>query len=147
MYKRETVSQKYVSTSVALEYQKKVDRLRQLVQQRLVVQHQVARWKWNHKTPIEAPQREQELLAQVRQQAIAYGLDSNAVLAFFKLQIQSGKQIQLADFRNWHRKGVRFFADVPSLKATLRPLLDKLDKEILSVLSKLASNGYIAKKY
>ena len=138
MYMRETVSPKYIPTSVPHEYQQTVDRLLQLMQQRLMVQHDVARWKWNHKSPIEAPQREQELLAQLRQQAISYGLDPDAVNAFFQWQIQTGKLIQTADFQNWQRKGVRSFANVPSLKGTLRPLLDKLDTELLSILATLA---------
>ncbi len=139
MYMRETVSSKYVRTLVPHQHQQTVDRLLQLMQQRLMVQHDVARWKWNQKSPIEAPQREQELLAQLRQQAIAYGLDPDTVNAFFQWQILTGKLVQKADFQNWQRKGVRSFANVPSLNGTLRPLLDKLDTELLCVLATLSA--------
>lgn len=121
-----------------VHHQRMVDKLLQLMQQRLMLQHDVARWKWNQKSPIEAPKREQELLAKLQQQAIASGLDPNATLAFFQRQIQAGKLIQTVDFQNWQRMGVEFFANVPSLSQTLRPLLDRLDVKILSVLATVA---------
>lgn len=118
-------------------HQQKVDRLLQLMQQRLIAQHDVARWKWNQKSPIDVSQREQELLAQLRQQAMAYGLEPSAVSAFFKWQIDAGKLIQIADFQNWHREGIQSFDNVPDLNLTLRPLLDKLSPELLSALAAL----------
>ena len=123
--------------SPVARHQQKVDRLLQLMQQRLSVQHDVARWKWNQKSPIDVPQREQELLAQLRQQATAYGLEPSAVSAFFRWQIDAGKLMQKADFQNWHREGIQSFDNVPDLNLTLRPLLDKLSPELLSALAAL----------
>ncbi|MHC5730296.1 MAG: chorismate mutase, partial [Nostoc sp.] len=51
-----------------------VDKLLKLIQQRLLIAHDVARWKWNHKRPIEDRKREQELLLKVRQQATTHSL-------------------------------------------------------------------------
>ena len=115
----------------------KVDRLLQLMQQRLILQHYVARWKWNQRSPIEAPQREKELLAQLQQQAMAYSLEPNVVSAFFQSQIDAGKLIQITDFQNWVQEGVQSFHNVPSLNLTIRPLLDQLSSEFLSVLAAL----------
>ncbi len=44
------------------EQQRPVDKLLKLIQQRLLIAHDVARWKWNQKRPIEDLKREQELL-------------------------------------------------------------------------------------
>jgi chorismate mutase len=114
-----------------------VDKLLQLIEQRLILQHDVARWKWNHKRSIEAPQREQELLAQLREQAATYNLSPDAVSAFFQWQIQAGKLIQIADFQSWHKQGIQLFDNVPDLNLALRPLLDELDVELLSALAEL----------
>ncbi|MBV9386202.1 MAG: gamma subclass chorismate mutase AroQ, partial [Chroococcidiopsidaceae cyanobacterium CP_BM_ER_R8_30] len=127
----------FVKNCPVAHYQQTVDRLLQLMQQRLMVQHDVARWKWNQKSSIEAPQREQELLSKRRQQATNYDLDPDTAVIFFQRQIQAGKLIQVANFQNWQRKGEGFFPNVPSLNHILRPFLDKLDLELLSVLATL----------
>ena len=115
--------------------QQKVDKLLQLIQQRLLVAHDVARWKWNHKRPIEDRQREQELIDQLRKQAIDYNLQPDAVSTFFAAQIAAGKLIQTTDFQNWQRQGVKSFTSVPDLNQKLRPFLDKLNTEFLTVLT------------
>ena len=118
-------------------YQLQVDRLLQLMQQRLMIAHDVALWKWNQRRSIEDSQREQELLAQLRQQATAYNLEPDQVSAFFQAQIEAGKLIQTTDFQKWQREGVKSFDNVPSLNQTLRPLVDQLGTELLSVLAEL----------
>lgn len=115
--------------------QLKVDKLLQLIQQRLLIAHDVARWKWNHKRPIEDRQREQQLLDKLQKQAIDYGLQPDAVSAFFAAQITAGKLIQTADFQIWQRQGVKSFTNVPDLNQNLRPLLDKLNTDFLAVLT------------
>ncbi|BAY49991.1 chorismate mutase (plasmid) [Scytonema sp. HK-05] len=119
-------------------YQQQVDKLLNLIRQRLLIQNDVARWKWNNNSAIEAPEREQELLAQLRNQASAYGLDPDAVAVFFQWQIFAGKLLQVDDFQTWQREGIQFFNNVPDLNQTLRPSLDKLSPEILSALAPLS---------
>ncbi|QIR40563.1 gamma subclass chorismate mutase AroQ [Tolypothrix sp. PCC 7910] len=112
----------------------KIERLLKLIQQRLLIAHDVARWKWNHKRPIEDRKREQDLLAKVRQQATTYNLEPDVVVAFFQAQIEAGKLIQKADFQNWHQQGAKSFANVPDLNKAIRPSLDKLNTEFFSAL-------------
>ena len=128
---------RFKKDSRVAHHQQTVDRLLQLMQQRLMVQHDVARWKWNQLSPIDVPQREQELLAQLRQQAVTYGIEPDVVSAFFQWQIDAGKLIQIADFQNWQKQGVQSFDNVPSLTLTVRPLLNKLSAELLSALAEL----------
>lgn len=127
-----------VSESTAAQYQQQVDKLLELMRQRLLIQNDVARWKWNNNGAIEAPQREQELLTQIRQQAPAYGLAPDAAAVFFQWQIFAGKTAQINDFQKWQRDKVQSFDNVPDLNNTLRPLLDKLTPELLSALAPLS---------
>ncbi len=128
---------RFAEDSPVAHHQQTIDTLLQLMQQRLMVQHDVARWKWNQNSPIDVPQREQELLAQLRQQAVTYDLEPDVASAFFQWQIDAGKLIQIADFQNWQKQGVQSFDNVPSLNLTVRPLLNKLSTELLSVLAEL----------
>ncbi|MEH2211785.1 gamma subclass chorismate mutase AroQ [Nostoc sp.] len=121
------------------EQQRPVDKLLKLIQQRLLIAHDVARWKWNQKRPIEDLKREQELLLKVRQQATTHSLEPDRVAAFFQAQIEAGKLIQTADFKNWQKQGIKSFANVPDLNQTLRPSLDKLNTEFLFALTELTS--------
>ncbi|MEH1948899.1 MAG: gamma subclass chorismate mutase AroQ [Nostoc sp.] len=121
------------------EQQRPVDKLLKLIQQRLLIAHDVARWKWNQKRPIEDLKREQELLLKVRQQATTHNLEPDRVAAFFQAQIEAGKLIQTADFQNWQKRGIKSFANVPDLNQTLRPSLDKLNTEFLFALTELTS--------
>ncbi|MEH2226414.1 gamma subclass chorismate mutase AroQ [Nostoc sp.] len=121
------------------EQQRPVDKLLKLIQQRLLIAHDVARWKWNQKRPIEDLKREQELLLKVRQQATTHSLEPDRVAAFFQAQIEAGKLIQTADFQNWQNQGIKSFANVPDLNQTLRPSLDKLNTEFLFALTELTS--------
>lgn len=122
---------------ISTEQQLSVDKLLKLIQQRLLIAHDVARWKWNHKRPIEDRKREQELLLKVQEQAKTYNLEPNRVVAFFQAQIEAGKLIQTVDFENWQKLGIKSFSNVPDLNQTLRPSLDKLNTEFLLVLREL----------
>ena len=124
--------------SAVVSYQQQVNRLLDLIRQRLLIQNDVARWKWNNNSAIEAPEREQELLAQIRKQAPAYGLAPDAAVVFFQWQVFAGKLLQVDDFQTWQREGIQFFDNVPDLNQTLRPSLDKLTPEILSALAPLS---------
>jgi chorismate mutase len=63
------------------------------MRQRLLLQHEVARAKWHAKLAINAPKREQELLANVESQAGPLGLDAGFVREFFGAQVQFGKLV------------------------------------------------------
>ncbi|MBD2520387.1 gamma subclass chorismate mutase AroQ [Nostoc sp. FACHB-973] len=119
------------------DQQLRVDKLLKLIQQRLLIAHDVARWKWNHKRPIEDRKREQELLLKARQQATIYSLDPDMVAAFFQAQIEAGKLIQAVDFQTWQKQGIKSFPHVPDLNQILRPSLDKLNTEFLFALTEL----------
>lgn len=128
----------FVSQISVTRYQQPVDKLLNLMQQRLLIQHSVAQWKWNHNSAIEAPEREQALLAEIRNQASVYHLDPDTATVFFQWQVFAGKLLQVNEFQTWQQKEILSFERVPDLNQTLRPSLDRLSPEILAALAPLS---------
>jgi chorismate mutase len=110
-----------------------VDRLLDLMRQRLLVQHEVARSKWHARLPITDPKREQELLDRAEPQARDLGLEPGFVREFFRAQMRAGKLVQQADFDAWQRGDSTPPADGPDLKA-LRLRIDGLNRKLLQAL-------------
>ncbi|HUY87891.1 MAG TPA: gamma subclass chorismate mutase AroQ [Pirellulales bacterium] len=113
------------------------DALLELMRERLLVMHDVARWKWNAKRPIADPQREQALLAELGRRGADYGLAPAEVRSFMRAQIEAGKLVQEADWRQWEAEGRETFADAPDLQAELRPKIDRLSEQLLATYAKL----------
>ena len=114
-----------------------VDDLVDLMRQRLLLMHDVARWKWNEAKPITDPDREQQLLAELEQRGLAYGLDRQRTRAFMMAQIEAGKLIQERDFAGWKEQEQGKFAHVPDLNTELRPLIDELSDRMLAQLAQV----------
>lgn len=114
-----------------------LDTLLDLMRQRLILMHEVARWKWNTGKPIADPEREQALLDDIAQKAQAQGLPGTQVRQFFAAQIAAGKQIQSADFQKWRSEQQGKFPDVREL-AAVRSDIDALNLQLLAALAKFS---------
>jgi chorismate mutase len=112
-----------------------LDRLLRLMQQRLTLMHEVARWKWNAGQPITDPQRERELLHSVVERGRGKGLDPELVRSFFAAQLEAARLVQQADFNRWQANKQEPFAD-KSL-AVLRQRIDHLNRELIDALAEL----------
>ncbi|MBA3816771.1 MAG: gamma subclass chorismate mutase AroQ [Parachlamydiaceae bacterium] len=135
----------YLPTHETLENfedERKIDELLLLIQKRLVIMHEVARTKWNHKLPVEDKIREQQMLADLTDKAIHYGLDERFVSRFFQAQIEASKEIQTNDFIFWREGEVLKFDKTFSLKDELRIYIDQLNHEILDLLSQIYTKSY-----
>ncbi|GEM_PF-420391 len=131
-------TQRYLESNESVaRYEPQIDKLLQLMRQRLLIQNDVARGKWNQDGSIEAPGREQDLLAQIRSTAPSYGLDADTAAIFFQWQIFAGKLVQIDDFQTWLQQGVQSFNNVPDLNQVLRPSLDELSPQLLDALKQL----------
>lgn len=115
-----------------------LDRLLQLMRQRLTLMHDVAKAKWNAGAgqPILAPERERQVLDRVVERGRTQGLDPHFVQAFFRAQIEAARIVQQADFDRWKVSGQKPFADAKSL-AALRQRIDRLNIELLDVLAEV----------
>ena len=114
-----------------------LDRLLRLMQQRLTLMHDVARWKWNAGQPITDPERERELLQSVVERGRGKGLDPDLVRAFFAAQMEAARLVQQADFERWKAKQQKPFAD-KSL-AVLRQRIDDLNRELIDALAEVSA--------
>lgn len=117
-------------TDVALA---QLERVVDLIEARLALMHDVARWKWNAQKPIDDPTREAELLDRLAIEATDHWqIHSDDTRLFFASQISAGKSVQRADYRSWMQQQQRpAFADVPDLATVQRPKLDAVSQELL----------------
>jgi chorismate mutase len=113
-----------------------LDCLLRLMEQRLALMHEVARWKWNVDKPITDPERERELLRTVVERGRGKGLDPELVHSFFAAQMEAARLVQQFDFDRWKAKKQRTFADTTSL-AVLRQRIDDLNRELIDALAEL----------
>jgi chorismate mutase len=110
-----------------------LDRLLRLMERRLTLMHDVARWKWNTRAPISDPQRERDSLQVVVGRGLGKGLDSDLVRPFFGAQMAAARLVQQADFDRWEAEKHGPFADTRSL-SELRQQIDHLNDEMIDAL-------------
>jgi chorismate mutase len=118
------------------------DELLDLMRQRLLLMHDVARWKWNEQRPIADPEREQALLAGVERQASQLGVDPALARRFFAAQIEAAKLVQEEDHQRWRNEKQGRFTDVPDLAKELRPRIDDLNSRLLATLKRIGSERH-----
>lgn len=110
-----------------------VTRVLTVLNDRLAVMHDVARWKWAEARPIADPEREAQLLNRVAARAQEKNLDPAFVRALFAAQIEASKYMQRADFNRWKASPPPASA-VPSL-TVLRQRIDAIDQRLLDALA------------
>ena len=112
-------------------------RLAALIDERLALVTEVARYKWNTGAAIEDPPREQALLALLREKAIPLGIPAARVDAFFLAQIEAAKQLQRELFLRWKRERRDKFPGIADLATSIRPGIDMVTGQMLQTLAEL----------
>ncbi|MEJ5864542.1 gamma subclass chorismate mutase AroQ [Pseudomonas farsensis] len=107
------------------------------IEQRLDLARSVAQHKWRNDLPVEAPERERQVLAKVRLEAADYGLSPARATAFFTDQMEANKLIQYALLDRWATLDPNALAAPRDLASELRPRLDKLQASLLFELAEL----------
>jgi chorismate mutase len=105
------------------------------MRQRLLVMHDVARWKWNSRVPVTDLVREQTILNDIVAQSKQHGLDPAFVRDFFVAQFDAAKRLQEDDIRRWEAEQQGAFTDVPDLASELRPKIDNINGQLLTALA------------
>jgi chorismate mutase-like protein len=118
-----------------LTYPWQLEPLRQLIDQRLSMMADVAKFKWNTRTPIEDLPREALIVAGFTKQATDLGIDAGLASTFFKGQIEAAKTLQREYFAKWQSEGADQFSNVPDLAKEIRPKLDALTPRMLKALA------------
>ncbi|PMR68816.1 gamma subclass chorismate mutase AroQ [Halomonas heilongjiangensis] len=111
-----------------------IDRMLQLIDERLDVAPVVARSKWNSGAAIEAPEREAQILDRVAAEAAEAGVDDAFAREFFEKQFDASKQIQRRLHLRWVQEGRGPFASPPDLAEEVRPVLDRLTPQLIDAL-------------
>jgi chorismate mutase len=114
-----------------------VDRLLSLMQQRLALMDEVARWKWSAGQQIVDPKRERELLEKVVERGQAKGLDPELIRGFFAAQMEAAKSLQQARFDLWSANKQKPDAGAGDL-TVLRKRIDALNDELIDALAQLS---------
>ncbi len=113
-------------------------RINTLVAERLEQMPKVAAAKWRDVKAVSDPAREEALLATLRKDSAARGLDADAVVRFFELQMRLARETQARAFAQWHTEGCATCATAPDL-ASLRKTLDGIGQAQLRMLYLLAA--------
>jgi chorismate mutase-like protein len=118
-----------------LAYPWGLEPLRHLIDERLLLAPDVARYKWNHHLPIEDVARENELIAKLGRQASGLGLPQAWSEDFFRAQIQASKTLQNELFQGWDVFKRERFPDEVDLATVTRPKIDRINDELLHALA------------
>lgn len=113
----------------------RLEPLGELIAERLALMPDVARYKWNTRTPVEDLVREAQIIAALKREAEALGVPAGWAERFFRAQIEAAKQVQRELFAQWTGAGQGTFADVPDLATVTRPRLDALTPRLLRELA------------
>ena len=116
-----------------------VDRLSDLISQRLDLMEIVARHKWNQKQPVSNAEREQALLEELTRAGADAGVSKPVVERFFKAQMAAARLVQERLFAEWKRAGQGNFVDVPDLDKDVRPKITQLSRDSLTQLAAIES--------
>ncbi|WP_342623544.1 chorismate mutase [Pseudomonas alkylphenolica] len=112
-----------------------LQRLLDTVEQRLDIAEAVALSKWDSGQPVQATEREQQVIANVRTQAPRFGVDGQRAAVFFTDQIEANKLLQYSALSLWHATGSAPQTPRVDLAKQLRPQLDRLQRTLLSELA------------
>lgn len=110
------------------------------IDQRLHIAQAVALNKWDSGQPVEAPEREQQVIANARSQALRFGVDEHRAAVFFADQIEANKLLQYRALSRWHAAGSAPQTPRVDLGSQLRPQLDRLQRTLLSQLAEFDRN-------
>ncbi|WP_426162367.1 gamma subclass chorismate mutase AroQ [Pseudoduganella sp. R-34] len=109
-----------------------LEQLRKLMEQRLALMPDVARYKWRHGGAIEDLARERVIIERFAAQAAALGLPSDWSELFFRAQIDAAKMLQRACTASLPCITA---GPVPDLAQETRPRLDALEQPLLLALA------------
>lgn len=112
-----------------------LDPLCRLMGERLALMPDVARHKWNSRTPIEDPARERQIIDGLKRDAESFGVPAMWAERFFRAQIEAAKVIQREHFARWEKAGQGRFEAVTDLASVIRPRLDGLTARLLRELA------------
>lgn len=114
-----------------------IQRLFQLMNQRLSYMEDVAAYKWVNNEPIENVEQEKIVIKSAREKATEQGLNADEVEAFFRLQIELAKKVQQQWHRQWKKDGFPKSQRFDDLTTTVRPELKRIGEDLIAQLKQV----------
>ncbi|MCH9626546.1 MAG: hypothetical protein S4CHLAM2_01680 [Chlamydiales bacterium] len=121
-----------------LEQLMQLDHILLLVQKRLSLFHEVARWKWKHGCPIVDEAQERWMREFAVKKAIQEGISCSWALEFVHAQMKAAARLQECDFDYWEANG--FDGQTSELKPELQPYLMELTEMIFEKIGAINPN-------
>jgi len=118
----------------------KLEVLRALLTQRLVIMTQVAMFKWNAGLPVDDAAREANVIRATVARARAEGLNASFARRVVAAQIEAAKIVQQDLFQQWRAAGIEKIEDAPDLATNLRPRIGQLTGELIAALAIVRGN-------
>lgn len=106
-----------------------------IIEQRLAIAQAVALHKWDKGQPVQATEREQEVLMRVQVAAPVFGLAPHDTEAFFADQMEANKLVQYTLLHQWRLAGQAPHHLRADLQTVIRPQLDRLESQLLEQLA------------
>ena len=103
----------------------------ELAAQRILLADKVAAAKFGTSLPIDDPVREQQLLDSVATMSRTTGVDPDAIVQFFRDQIEANKVVQRGLHSRWDTDPETRPMNRPDLSSEVRPQLDEITHQIL----------------
>ena len=111
-------------------------RLVELMSQRLAIANEVAWVKYRNQLPVQDAKREAEVLDRLTTLAVRNGLSPDRAKDFFTAQITASRAEQEDNIRRWAAGATLPVRAPQSLKTDLRPRIDTIDRELISLLAR-----------
>jgi chorismate mutase len=124
-----------MGSAFAQDTTNKLQRLVETSARRLVLAKQVALAKWDSQAPVEDTAREADVITAAIKDGESRGLDRTSVSHFLAAQIEANKLVQYVLLADWRRAGSVPAHRPINLATTIRPKLDRLQKELVRELA------------
>lgn len=113
-----------------------------LIQQRLEIEHQIAKAKWNQNLLPTYPSNETQELQLLSSQGVKLGLDGEWVNQFFQNLFQATYRVQSVDIANWKQNNEPAFDPVLELNDDLNNYVFQLNLDLLYALANTYTDGF-----
>ena len=114
-----------------------VSELLTLLNRRIALMPDVARYKYLNRLPVKVPEREAALLFELGKAAEEKRVDRQFAESVFRAQFASSRALQAGLIAKWSASGQPEFGHVPDLASEIRPQITALSEAILDKLSAL----------
>lgn len=124
-----------------------IEEIFSLISRRLEIASEIAKWKWNHRIPIDIRDKKKNLLAQLIKE-IGNQMDTQFGKSIIISQLNAEKTLQIHLFENWIAEEVYLVplpsCDFPSLEKTMFEIDKKIIEQLITVYSLSSRQDFLS---